>query len=465
MGMIKDGVYYNSQGDPSHRGVVKIDDKLYYAGKDGVIVKDKKKTIHHGMANGLLKHGVYYFDADGVCDVKSFKSSKKNRHKSSKNSKFNLTGAKKTFFISALAVVIFAAIGLFIIFDLRAQLPGSDQTASEKSQQQVSITVPGYEDEVYLCSNALKAYYQGNCSLQEARELSDKAYQPFKFNYTITNADSATLLLGEKEDYSDATTYELDLSQNYLFIDNLKTNTTYHYQVTAKDSEGESTSKTGSMKTADTNRFVFFTGVYNTRDIGGYDTLYGKKVKQGLVIRGTELDGLKIDSFYLQDVAETEPFHFVYDFDLRNSNVFIADYVSKLGEDVTHKFYNSPSYGDIFSSRTVDALNEIFSDLADPDIYPMYMHCTHGIDRAGTIVFLLQGLLGVSEEDMLREYELSGFFDKEYIYGKSILPILSGLQNIPGSTINEKIENFLIDSIGITEEQIESIREIFLEQD
>jgi hypothetical protein len=66
---------------------------------------------------------------------------------------------------------------------------------------------------------------------------------------------------------------------------------------------------------------------------------------------------------------------------------------------------------------------------------------------------------------MLTEFELTGFFIKAYINGEEIKAINTGLQGIPGWTINEKIENFLIDSIGITEEQIESIREIFLEQD
>ena len=40
----------------------------------------------------------------------------------------------------------------------------------------------------------------------------------------------------------------------------------------------------------------------------------------------------------------------------------------------------------------------------------IFFHCTIGTDRTGTIAYFLEGLLGVSEEDRLRDYELSYFF-------------------------------------------------------
>ena len=59
-----------------------------------------------------------------------------------------------------------------------------------------------------------------------------------------------------------------------------------------------------------------------------------------------------------------------------------------------------------------NALIEImnaFTDVNNTD-YSLYFHCRIGADRTGTIAYLLEGLLGVSEEDRYRDYEMSVFF-------------------------------------------------------
>ena len=40
----------------------------------------------------------------------------------------------------------------------------------------------------------------------------------------------------------------------------------------------------------------------------------------------------------------------------------------------------------------------------------IYFHCKIGTDRTGTLAYFLEGLLGVSEEDRLQDYELSYFY-------------------------------------------------------
>jgi protein-tyrosine phosphatase len=119
-------------------------------------------------------------------------------------------------------------------------------------------------------------------------------------------------------------------------------------------------------------------------------------------------------------------------------------------------------YGSIFSEEYKASLQEIFHDLADPTNYPMYLHCTYGADRTGTIIFLIQGILGVDKDDMEREYALTGFWING-VTAKSLNPIYGGLEGTAGETINEKIVNYLVEEVGVPMSEIESIRSILLE--
>ena len=361
--------------------------------------------------------------------------------------------------MSPIAVILLLIVAFGVLWSVTGC---SVQTGNGSSETETaalpSVILPELKDEVYLCTDPAQRYYQGELSLNDAaREADGSPYAPFMFTYTIPEDATAQLEL-------DGNSYTLDPNSSELTIDNLMTGKTYPYSVSVTEN-GATEVFDGSFTTAATNRFIYLPGVFNTRDIGGYGTSYGKKVRQGLLIRGTEIDGDVEKDYFLTDPSAAEPFHFAYDLDLRKGTFdSSADYQSRLGENVRHEFYDSPMYEEIFGSRGKRNLLKIFTALADENNYPMYLHCTYGADRTGTIVYLLQGLLGVSDEDKESEYRLTGFERRGYLLSKQLKEIPDGLEEYKGDTINEKIESFLVDEVGVSEDQIGTIRDIYLEK-
>lgn len=321
------------------------------------------------------------------------------------------------------------------------------------------IALPQFEQEVLLCSDQAKQVYDGELKIANA-VVTGTPYRPFVFEYRLEHA-SGTLRLSEDNSFAEVQEYSLDQDKTSVMIDNLKTGTTYYYQVEVSGKQ-----YCGTFRTVASNRFISIHGVENLRDIGGYKTLDGKTIKQGLLIRGCELDGIKNEEYFVDDqyiASVQETFGFVYDLDLRSPEIIEGDYQSRLGAEVGHKFYDAPTYAQIFRSEYLNSMREIFADLADPEKYPMYLHCTWGRDRTGTVVLLLQGLLNVSKEDMMQEYRLTGYVTPAVATNNKMDVVFMQLEAYEGDTLQEKIINYLTTTVGVTQEEIASIQSIFLE--
>ena len=356
-------------------------------------------------------------------------------------------------------LVLIAASSIFLVAcGNNAADPSPDVVVNPTVKVDEGVALPQFDTEVLLCSQQAKQVFDHALKITDA-VVSGAPYRPFVFEYLLEK-DSGTLLLSEDSSLSNAREYYLDKEKTSVTIDNLKTGTTYHYQVIVA---GKTYS--GSFRTAASNRFISVPGVENLRDIGGYTTLDGKTVKQGLLIRGCELDGIKNADYLVssQDItAMQETFGFVYDLDLRSPEIVEGAYQSMLGDQVGHKFYDAPTYAQIFRTEYLDSMRHIFADLANPDNYPMYLHCTWGRDRTGTIVLLLHGLLNVSKEDALQEYRLTGFVTPSVAGNNKMDALFLQLNAYEGDTLQEKIINYLTTTVGVTPEEIASIQSIFL---
>ena len=209
----------------------------------------------------------------------------------------------------------------------------------------------------------------------------------------------------------------------------------------------------------------YIEGIFNGRDIGDvpyYTTTDGYDVKEGLIIRGSELDGVSrdISEEDKQKAIDTllNEYGIKFDMDLRSTLYPQLGVEDVLGEDVEHKYYGMVFYENVFTIKGKEAIKNIFVDLSNPDNYPIYMHCAQGIDRTGIVTYILGAMLGVSEGHLANEYMLS-----VGAYGEQILMVRDGLRTYEGATLQECAVAYLLDC-GVTMEQIESIRDILLEK-
>lgn len=354
---------------------------------------------------------------------------------------------------------------------------GEERTVQTKNS--ISIQVPLYTDEVSLVYPAVTEYLKVHSSTV-AGDFFDAYYNesitrldvglPVKLPYSLGGiADGVTvtnveIMLSENSDLTGAKVYNLQGQNGTLEVHRLKTGTEYFYRITFELSNGGTTSNEGSFKTKQTPRILSVDGVYNLRDIGGWNTVDSKTIKQGLLYRGTEIDGAVEPKYTITsegiNVMRGE-FGIYTDMDLRSSGE-IKNSISPLGEGVYHKIYNAPMYADAFGSEGKASIRNIFADLTVKSNYPIYMHCTHGLDRTGIVCYLLGAILGMSDEDLMREYQLSSLYHNNLWALDDMYDFVEELGTYPGYTTQEKAQNYLL-SAGVTQQEIENIKDIFID--
>ena len=305
---------------------------------------------------------------------------------------------------------------------------------------------------------------------EKVRNGEDIYYRDtIKVNW-ISRADVTEyqVLLATDENLTDAFTYTTENTS--LSIMNLLPDTTYYWKLVAGDYESDVL----TFHTADTVRTLTIDGVSNTRDCGGYAAADGQTVKYGMIYRGGKLDDITDEGLYqLVNVLGLKA-----DLDLRTPGEGTAgDEYGPAGESVAYYNYDAPYYWSrLVDKEYYDALVNEIKVFADEDNYPVYVHCSLGRDRTGTILLLINGLLGVSRDDLRLDYELSflssvgggttvnipnymALFDTMY---NQILEYASAYEDADGTFANA-CEIFMREYCGITDEEINTIRSLLLE--
>lgn len=218
-------------------------------------------------------------------------------------------------------------------------------------------------------------------------------------------------------------------------------------------------------------RMIKAEGVDNVRDLGGWPTANGKRIKYGLLYRGVEMNTeheCHECSSHILTVEDKRIFKqdlgIKAELDLRDEAEIPLTGVSALGHDIVYANYDI-LYGDITSQRNREQLLSclrFISNQVDSD-HPIYIHCRWGADRTGLLCMLLEGLLGVSQSDIDKEYELTSFSgNTRYRYDDAYLYVMKQIVAFQGNTLQEKFR-YCWKRFGATDEELDKFIEMMTE--
>lgn len=222
--------------------------------------------------------------------------------------------------------------------------------------------------------------------------------------------------------------------------------------------------KAGTLKPLDTLRWIRTSAgatAWNVRDLGGW-ACDGGTVRYGLLFRGGKLAAG--DRAVL--VGELGIQH---DLDLRGREGG--------GSEDEPDMTESPLGSDVWYTRTQQYAWYALTPVATWQVYlrcvidavthrePVYFHCTAGADRTGTLACVLEGLLGMSQSDIDKDYELTTFYSGS---GSDAAArrrnesdwkgLINAINAVSGDTFRDKCVHFAVGTCGMSMADINAFR-------
>ena len=224
------------------------------------------------------------------------------------------------------------------------------------------------------------------------------------------------------------------------------------------------TNVAGTLKPLDALRWIRTTAgatAWNVRDLGGWNC-DGGTVRYGLLFRGGKLTA--DDRAVL--VGELGVQH---DLDLRGREGG--------GSGDEPEMTESPLGSDVWYTRTQQYAWYALTPVASWQTYlrcvidavthrePVYFHCTAGADRTGTLACVLEGILGMSQSDIDKDYELTCFYsgmgtdsDARRRNETDWTGLINAINAVPGDSFRDKCVHFAAGTCGMSMSDINAYR-------
>ena len=380
------------------------------------------------------------------------------------------------------------------------EVKNGDSVLANSELVEKFLTEVNYEDKTYKQGTKVFDYYGGfdgktlTWDNWETDWPDGDKPQSYSIRWKKEDMESGAMSLHLQDELGWSRDLEIAAGARYVNITNLVPNDKYTYKVTA--ASGKVLSQ-GQFTTTGHVHQCFFSGnvvkkngvtlkgegARNCRDLGGWTTLDGKKIKYRKVYRGGRLNE-KWTPYPLNAQGEKEVLFegIGAELDLRgNSDVMDKPAVAGL----LHCWPVIEEGGKTMLVTYKEQTKECFEFVVNcvRQDKPVHFHCSLGRDRTGTLSILLMGLLGVREGDIAKEYELTYFAPVGYSVSSSDKtnnpqPIFKNTRTqwvysdvVPyfwelageGGTFAQGVEKYLLEVAGVNQKDIDDFRSLMLE--
>lgn len=225
------------------------------------------------------------------------------------------------------------------------------------------------------------------------------------------------------------------------------------------------TDAAGTLKPLDALRWIRTRNnsaeAWNVRDLGGW-ACDGGTVKYGLLIRGGRIAAA--DRAVLVGQLGVQ-----HEIDLRGkegrdpSDGDVAT-ESQLGSDV---WFTIAKKAASYALTPIETWQLYLRCVIDAVTHrePVYFHCTAGADRTGTLACVLEGLLGMSQSDIDKDYELTTFYSgsgTDALARRRNEPewirLINAIDAISGDSFRDKCVHFAVGTCGMSMADINAYR-------
>lgn len=286
---------------------------------------------------------------------------------------------------------------------------------------------------------------------------------PAVINVPESAGDIVTVSIGERVDLADCTTQQMAVEDGCVKIYNLTPHCKYYYKA-----EGEGWKAEGEINVTGRVRMVSFPSVRNMRDMGGWPCGDEYVIKYGKIYRGAELNGDNVATE--ADIEGLLQIGIGAEIDLREKDENDGAGISAFGfsgDDNTYLFTDNSGCcerghltGYVWTQRYRKEFEFIVANLREGRA--VYHHCVKGADRTGLLALLMEGLLGVSYEDMVKDYELTSFYKLRT--KKNIDFVFDYIESLTGETLQDKFKYYFTNRLYVSLADINYFTQEMLEK-